>query len=264
MPLGCVGRRMVLSVLSLLTVTQIASAQSVNDQPTNDQVWRCSLDGKFYTVTNGDGVHIRAINTGLMAAEVSTLTDKKGRIKTDKRGNEKLEGRWGSSTYGGLIVIQGMEPDKIRGFLLAPTSGIAASSCNSRTAAAILSFGQPGPICEVLTVRWDLQPGVSAAQAAAAETLQTVQQGSNPVAQLSSDNTDVDQQLVGSWHKQAFDGYFAYSTTIDLRSDGTYTKTLRTGAHSGSWTSSGTIVHLSGDGHWPPTNEDLSAFRKIR
>ncbi len=264
MPLRFAGQLMITTVLFLMTSARIASAQSFDNQPLDDQVWRCSLDGKFYTVTKSDGVHIRAINSGLMTAEVSTLADKKGRIKTDKRGNDKLEGRWGSTMYGGLIVIQDVAPDKIRGFLLVPTQGIAASSCNSRTAAAILSIGQPGPICNVLNVSWDLLPGVSAAQATAAEANPDVQQANVAVAQPSSFNNSSDQQLVGSWYKEVFDGYFAYSTTLDLRSDGTYTKTIRTGAHSGTWTSSGTIVHLSGDGHWPPTNENLSAFRKTR
>jgi hypothetical protein len=251
-------------VIVALALAQTGSAQSFSSEPSDGQVWRCSLDGKFYTVTNWNGVHIRAINSGLIAAEVSPLTDKKGRIKTDKKGNNKLEGRWGSTTYGGLIVIQGVEPDKVRGFLFAPTPGIPASSCNSRTAAAILSIGQPGPICNVLTVSWDLQPGVSADQATAAETISDVPQGNIPFAQPSRSNNNSDEQLVGTWFKEVFDGYARYTTTLTLRSDGTYTKSLIGTNHSGTWTSSGKFVHLSGDGNYPPTNEDLSLFRKTR
>jgi hypothetical protein len=257
-------KNMLNTVIVALSLAQTGSAQSFSSQPSDGQVWRCSLDGKFYTVTNSNGVHISAINSGLMTAEVAPLTDKKGSIKTDKKGNNKLEGRWGSTTYGGLIVIQGVASDRIRGFLLAPTPGIPASSCNSRTAAAILSIGQPGPICNVLTVSWDLQPGVSADQAAAAETIPDVQQGNIPIAQPSSFNNNSDQQLVGTWFKEVFDGHARYTTTLALRSDGTYTKSLIGTNHSGTWTSSGKFVHLSGDGNYPPANEDLSLFRKTR
>jgi hypothetical protein len=261
MLLRCAGQLMISTVLFLMTSAQMGSAQSFSNQPSDDQVWRCSLDGKFYTVTNWNGVHIRAINSGLMMAEVPLQTDKKGRIKTDHKGNNKLEGRWGSTTNGGLIVIQDVQPDKIRGFLLAPTPGIPASSCNSRTAAAIFSFGQPAPICNVLTVSWDLQPGVSAAQAAAAEMQEVVQQVNFPAAQPSTLNNS-NQQLVGTWFKEVFDKHAYYTATLVLRGDGTYTKALAFGTHSGTWTSSGTIVHLSGNGSWPPADENLSLFRK--
>lgn len=103
----------VILILSLcLTITQTGNGQSSSNQSSDDQVWRCSLDGKFYTVTYWNGVHIRAINSGQMMAEIPPLTDKRGRVKTDKNGNNKLEGRWGPTTYGGLIVIQDVEPDK--------------------------------------------------------------------------------------------------------------------------------------------------------
>lgn len=252
----------ILTILLLLRFTQIGSGQSFSNQPSDDQVWRCSLDGKYYTVKNLNGVHIAAINSGLITADVTPLKDKKGRIKTDKKGNSKLEGQWGAPTYGGLIVVQDVKPDKIRGFLLEPTPGIPASSCNSRTAAVILSIGQRSPICTRFDVRWDLQTGISAAQAAGAETIQVVQQGNISVAQASGFNNNLDQHLVGTWFKEVFDGNARYTTTLVLHSDGTYTKSLIGTNHSGTWTSSGQFVHLSGNGNYPPTDENLFLFRK--
>ena len=143
--------------------------------PSDDQVWRCSLDGKFYTITESNGVHIRAVNSGQMMAEVPLQLDKKGTVKTDRKGNDKLEGQWGSNSYGGLLVIQAMSAERIRGFVLAPTAGMPRSFCTSRKMAAVMSLGQPGPVCAVLSVSWDLQSGISSVEAAAAETQQVPQ-----------------------------------------------------------------------------------------
>ena len=81
---------------SVIAARQADPAQSINQTqgsaPSDDQVWRCSLDGKFYTITESNGVHIRAVNSGQMMAEVPLQLDKKGTIKTDRKGNDKLEG----------------------------------------------------------------------------------------------------------------------------------------------------------------------------
>ena len=255
--------RVALLLIATVFATSSGGAQDLSNLSSGNQVWRCSFDGKFYEITNWNGVHIRAINSGQVVAEVNALTDKKGRIKTDKKGNSKLEGRWGSTTYGGLIVIQNVEPSTIRGFLLEPAPGIQASMCNSRKAAIMLSIGQPAAICNVLNVSWDLQPGVSAEQASAAEAIQDSGPRNISFAQRSSSNNNADQRLVGTWFKEVFDGNARYTTTLVLRGDGTYSKSLIGVAHSGTWTSSGTSVHLSGDGHYPPADEKLSLFRKV-
>jgi hypothetical protein len=76
--------------------------------------------------------------------------------------------------------------------------------------------------------------------------------------------------LVGTWKYQTSDGPTYQAITLTLKSDGTYTKTLDAqvggakygGTHSGTWTASGTVVALSGDGNFPAFTHDLATFTK--
>ena len=87
----------------------------------------------------------------------------------------------------------------------------------------------------------------------------------------STHQTDADSKA-GSWRKEIHDNRSVAVTTLILRSDGTYTKTLKSvvdgrnygGTHEGRWTAEGNAVHLSGDGNWPPYTEDLGAFTKMK
>jgi hypothetical protein len=97
--------------------------------------------------------------------------------------------------------------------------------------------------------------------AAAPMTFQTLAQSSG-----------VDQSLVGKWVGGAGDGGGSYVVELELRSDGTYMKTLTAktsdgagygGKHRGTWKSRGKQLFLSGDGNWPPYSHDLSTFRKV-
>ena len=81
--------------------------------------------------------------------------------------------------------------------------------------------------------------------------------------------------LIGTWIGGSGNGgdYASYQITLSLRDDGTYTKTLSAGGyggmkgfggtHQGTWTCSGTIVYLSGDGNWPASTVNLAAFRRV-
>src|SRR3954454_6813515 len=61
----------------------------------------------------------------------------------------------------------------------------------------------------------------------------------------------------GTWQKEIHDNRSVAVTTLILRSDGTYKKTLKSvvdgknygGTHEGRWTAEGNAVHLSGDGN---------------
>ncbi len=71
------------------------------------------------------------------------------------------------------------------------------------------------------------------------------------------------------WLKTAGDNSAFSTTTLILRSDGTYTKKLEAslqgvfgGIHLGRWTQQGDILHLSGDGNWPPCTENLTLFHR--
>lgn len=78
--------------------------------------------------------------------------------------------------------------------------------------------------------------------------------------------------LVGTWKGTAGDSYAHQYVTLELRGDGTYTKTLSAavggsnygGTHEGTWKANGMTVYLSGDGNWPPYSHDLSKFQKVR
>jgi hypothetical protein len=71
------------------------------------------------------------------------------------------------------------------------------------------------------------------------------------------------------WLKISSDESATSAATLILRADGTYTKKLDAsaqgafgGTHHGRWTRNGDLVHLSGDGNWPPYDENLSLFRR--
>jgi hypothetical protein len=100
-----------------------------------------------------------------------------------------------------------------------------------------------------------LAPGCSAS----AERGVAVQEGS-----------DSRSRLVGTWRYETADDRTYQKITLNLNGNGTYTKTLDArvdgakygGTHSGTWTASGTVVALSGDGHFPAITHDLATFTK--
>lgn len=76
------------------------------------------------------------------------------------------------------------------------------------------------------------------------------------------------EDLVGTWIFQTGDAGASYRITLELRADGTYTKTLETnvsvgGTHSGTWSNRGSVVYLSGDGNWPASSHDLAKFHRV-
>lgn len=85
----------------------------------------------------------------------------------------------------------------------------------------------------------------------------------------SQDEADT---LVGVWEGDGpSDARAQQHTVLELHADHTYTKTLRAsvdgvaygGTHSGTWTSRGNIVNLSGDGDYPPYSQDLRLMHKV-
>ena len=92
----------------------------------------------------------------------------------------------------------------------------------------------------------------------------------NPLSGYMAKDFDDGSELVGTWHYEGGDSGGQQKIDLELRSDGTYSKTLVAyvrghrygGQHEGTWTAQGSMVHLSGDGNWPPYDHDLSLFRK--
>jgi hypothetical protein len=79
--------------------------------------------------------------------------------------------------------------------------------------------------------------------------------------------------LAGVWEGDGpSDARAQQHTVLELRSDHTYTKTLRAiidgvnygGTHSGTWTARGMIVDLSGYGNYPSSSRDLRSMHKVR
>lgn len=239
------------------------------------KVWRCSFDQKYYTITYSNGMQVRPINSGQLSADVPLTIDKKGR--------QKLEGHWSSGTSGGLVVIQGMDSGQISGHMLVPINGVAAFACNSRKASIIFSLGQPQPVCTVESVSWTLLPDMSTSQAVQ-EEMQASSQGAETavVQSYAGDNsaaTDVDNSLVGTWSNETATAVSYTSTRLELRADGTYTKSFGArppgmgggvvGAptfgdtHTGTWTVAGPMrVQLSGDGRHSPYLQNLSLLSR--
>jgi hypothetical protein len=255
--------------------TQTAQNQNVREQASGDHVWRCSVDGKYYSVTYSNGLQIRAIGSGQITADIP--------LRTDKKGHSKLEGRWGAGTYGGLIAIHGMEQGYVGGYMLVPAAGAPPSVCNSRKAWVFFSLGQPQPVCNMVNIRWNLQPNVSATQVANEEMVHDTQAANTSAAQTFSvsevANSSVDGSLVGTWSNESATAVSYVKTRLILRADGTYTKTFGArpptmgggvvGAptwgdtHSGTWSVVGPLqVRLSGDAQHTPYTQDLRLLTK--
>jgi hypothetical protein len=245
------------------------------DQSAGEQVWRFSFDQKFYTINYSAGLHVRPVSAGQLSAEVPLTTDKKGR--------NKLEGHWVTPASGGLIVVQGLEQNVIRGTMLVPANGNAAFACNSRKAAIFISIGQPQPVCTVESFTWTLVPNMSVEQAIQQEAQELNASASSLAAQSSSSPgvgaTSVDSSYVGTWSNESSSAVSYAKTHLELRADGTYTKTLVArpasmgggviGAaslgdtHSGTWSVAGpSRVLLSGDALHKPYTQDLSSFTR--
>ena len=91
---------------------------------------------------------------------------------------------------------------------------------------------------------------------------------------LSRASAQSASDLAGTWEGQGLsDSRARQFITLELRADGTYTKTLDSvvdgkhygGTHSGTWKFlSSRQVFLSGDGNWPSYTQDLSLLRKVK
>jgi hypothetical protein len=88
-------------------------------------------------------------------------------------------------------------------------------------------------------------------------------------------------ELAGTWRYESASGVGYTEIVLVLKADGTYTKHLKFrtpamysgavgsgptggGEHSGTWTATGTVVSLSGDGNWPASTHDLSEFHRVQ
>jgi hypothetical protein len=176
-----------------------------------------------------------------------------------------------------------MDRGNVGGQMLVPTAGAPISACNSRKKAVFFSIGQPQPICNVVRVSWNLQPNVSAIQAANEEMQEAIQAANSAAAQPSGLSSivasSVSGSLVGTWSNESATAVSYAKTRLVLRADGTYTKTFGArpptmgggvvGAptlgdtHSGTWSVVGpSRVLLSGDARHTPYTQDLTSLIK--
>jgi hypothetical protein len=81
------------------------------------------------------------------------------------------------------------------------------------------------------------------------------------------------EELIGTWEGYGpSDSRAKQYTILELRADGTYTKTLDAvvdgkhygGTHSGTFKSRGLLVYLSGDGNYGPYTQDLRYLKKVK
>jgi hypothetical protein len=200
--------------------TQDAINPDASGQTSAPQAWLCSLDGKYYSLTFSNGLRIRAIRSGQIVADIP--------MKTNKKGQNTLEGQWHAGAYSGLMVIQELDQGHVGGHMLVPASGAAFSACSSRKAAVIFSIGQPQPICNAVSVSWNLQPNVSPAQAANEEIAQDVLKTYSVSAQSPTPSgtaaSSLDSSLIGTWSNESATAVSYVKTRLILRADGTYTK----------------------------------------
>lgn len=76
---------------------------------------------------------------------------------------------------------------------------------------------------------------------------------------------------LGTWQRQVTDATGTTRITLQIREDGTYTKTLDAslkgksfhGSEQGSWAANGPLVLLSGDSQFPASRHDLRNYKKI-
>jgi len=237
--------------------------------------WRCSLDGKYYSLTSSNGLRITAIRTGQIAADILQKINKKGRVT--------LEGQWHAGSYSGLMVVQKMEPNYVAAQMLVPATGAPFSACTSRKSAILFSLGQPQPICNAVSVSWNFQPAISAAEVASQEIAQDFLTANATPSQASNSSGGagslMDSSLTGIWTNESATAVSYEKTRLVLRADGTYTKTFGArpptmgggvvGAptwgdtHSGTWSVTGPMrVMLSGDSQHTPYAQDLRLLTK--
>jgi hypothetical protein len=249
---------------------QITSGDGGQD---SSLAWRCSLDGKAYTLESSGGLRIRPIRSGTITADIP--------FKLDKKGRQKMEGQWHSGVYQGLLVIQQLSEDHVGGHMLVPSPGVNPTACTSRVAAILANIGgmnQQRTQCTAVAVSWDRQRNLTIEEAAAEESFQLAAPAYSTI-QPGNAYESAASPLVGTWVQESASAVNYTRIEITLRADGTYTKTLiaRTpmthggyvgsgpslgGTHSGTWTANGMIVNLSGDGNWPPYQHDLRLFRR--
>jgi hypothetical protein len=241
-----------------------------------EAVWRCSLDNKTYRIQVTDGfVRILPVRTGVLHANLP--------VKTDKKGREIVMGQWQSSQRTGFLSITEIDDQRVAGHMLIPRAGTAPDGCATRTLAVLTVManannGRSG--CDNVAVSWNLDNNLTLAEAAAEEA---PVEARPPAAITVSEfgQTQTGNPSVGVWVYEDAGSVHYTHIELTLRSDGTYTKTLQArtpgwggggvvgaaglgGTHSGTWTANGSVVHLSGDGNWPPYDHNLTTFRKIR
>jgi hypothetical protein len=118
-------------------------------------------------------------------------------------------------------------------------------------------------------IQFMFEPGkFKEAYASAQSILNTVEWGQNAAPQPAQRARD---PYLGTWQREVKDSTGETKITLELRADGTYTKTLDAflrgrafhGSETGTWTADGPVVQCSGDGNSPASTHNLQYYQKI-
>ncbi len=257
-----------------------APAQNGPDFP-----WRNIQSDSLYQVEASDSsVRIIPLGSVQFSADVP--------IKVDKKGRHHIMGIWQNGGQHGFFLINSISDDVISGYALVPQNSASANSCDSRTAAAIANMAgssQHVLNCARQDLSWRRETNLTVQQAVSEMQRAAAAAASRPMVIPTAPGVGFvpvgggggDGSLAGVWVSEVASAVYYKRIELTLRPDGTYTKTFtaRTsgyggagtvgapslgGTHSGRWTADGLVVHLSGDGNWPPFDHNLAEFQKVQ
>lgn len=272
-----INRRRRLAAVCFGALTLLSQSVAAQQASAGNSAWRCSADGHEYRIDEVGGLlRIGGIRVGRIEATLP--------MKQKKSGKTTIMGQWQAGPYRGFIEITGMSSGRISAFMLVPQNGAASNACVTRTLAVLTNMSASNgrlPGCGRLDVTWEHQK-MSVNEAFNSETAAEMQQAQQQM-QVSPGLQQVGETnsgLIGTWVYEDAGSVHYTRIEITLRPDGTYMKTMRArtpgwggggtgigglgGTQQGRWTAIGMVVHLSGDGNWPPSTHDLSSFSRVR
>ena len=257
-------------------------ASRMQAQAGSDMVWRNIQTGHFYRVEiSSSSVRIIPLAGAGFSADLP--------IKVDKKGRSHILGKWQNGAWHGFILIETLSHDSVSAYAYVPQNAASAESCNNRTGAVLANMAGASTNqirCARIELSWEREENITVEQAMAAEQTRAAAEmvaRQQPATDSDSTGSSVSQSdsLAGVWVSEESSAVYYKRIELTLRADGTYTKTLKArtsgyggagtvgapslgGTHSGRWSASGMVVHLSGDGNWPAAVHNLAEFQRVQ
>lgn len=269
-------------LLPLFLFLPSLSAPHAQAQAAEEPVWRNIQTGHFYRIDiSTSSVRIIPLLFAKLSADVP--------IKVDRKGRSHIMGKWQKGPWHGFILIKTLSDDSVSGYAYVPQNAASAESCNSRTGAILANMAGASTNqlnCARIELSWARQPNMTVEQAMVAEQTRAAMEMAarqQPSTGSNAGESDVSQSnpLVGVWVSEVSSAVYYKRIELTLLADGTYSKTLQArtsgyggagtvgapslgGTHSGRWSANGMMVHLSGNGNWPPADHNLAEFQRVR